>query len=124
MPHDANQREMQSGITLSKAVENLGFDVTQLEREINVDFGINRVIMTLPRCWFDEEKCETGIEALEHYRRTYNEDLRVYMDKPLHDWASHPSDSFRYLTTGIAKVARKSSRASQSSWQELKRKYA
>ena len=124
LPHDANQREMQSGITLSAAVENLGFNVVQLERETNVDFGINRVLMNLPQCWFDEVKCEDGIEALEHYRRTYNADLRVYMEHPLHDWASHPADSFRYLTKALEDVSRSTDKGSQATWQALKRKYA
>lgn len=106
MPHDANQREMQSGITLSEAVRNLGFDVVQLEREQNVDHGINRVIDMLPQCWFDETKCEIGLDGLEHYRRRYMEEFRIYDKKPLHDWASHPADSFRYLSKGIESLGR------------------
>lgn len=124
LPHDANQREMQSGITLSKAIENFGFEVFPMDCEVNVDFGIDRVLMKLPQCWFDEEKCEDGIEALEHYRRTYNEELKIYMEKPLHDWASHPADSFRYLTKALEQVHRKTGTASRTEWQALKRKYA
>ncbi len=124
MPHDANQREMQTGITLAQAVKNLGFDVKLLERELNVDFGINRVLQKLPMCWFDEDKCEIGLEGLEHYRRTYNEDLKVYMEKPLHDWASHPADSFRYLTKALTSVAsNRNSESDGKDWQALKRKY-
>jgi len=87
MPHDANKREMISNTTLVKSVEKMGYDVIGMERELNVDFGINRVMQTMPRCWFDAIKCEEGIVGLMNYRREYNETLRVYMEKPVHDWA-------------------------------------
>ena len=122
MPHDAKKREMVAGITLSHAIRNMGYDVITHEREMNVDAGINRVMGVLPRCWFDEEKCELGIEALDHYRREYNEELKIYMEKPLHDWASHPADSFRYMTKGLT-VATKGN-ISIDTWRELKLKYA
>ena len=103
MPHDANKREMVAGTTLSKALKDMGYDVKTLPREQNVDFGINNVINTLSSCWFDETKCELGLEALNHYRRSYNEELKIYEDTPLHDWASHPADSMRYACKGILK---------------------
>ncbi len=103
LPHDANKREMVAGTTLSKSLKDMGYDVVTLEREQNIDFGINNVINVLPRCWFDEKKCEDGLEALQHYRREYNEEMKVYEEKPLHDWASHPADSFRYLARAVSK---------------------
>lgn len=103
LPHDAKKREMTSGITLSKAFEDLGYDVIRLPREQNLDFGINKVINMLPRCWFDETKCEDGLEALNHYRREYNEDLKIFLEKPLHDWSSHFSDSLRYMCRAVEK---------------------
>ncbi len=124
MPHDSNKREMQTGITLQTAIEKLGYDTLAMERELNVDFGINRVMQTMPRCWFDAKKCEHGLVALMNYRRVFNDNLRVFMEKPLHDWASHPADSFRYLTKALEDVGRKTDTASKSTWQELKRKYA
>ncbi len=103
LPHDANKREMVAGTTLSKSLKDLAYDVISLPREQNLDFGINNVINVLPRCWFDENKCELGLEAIQHYRREYNEELKIYMEKPLHDWSSHPADSFRYLCRAVRK---------------------
>ncbi len=123
-PHDSNQREMTSNTTLSASIKKLGYTVETLEREVNVDFGINRVMQTLPRCWFDAEKCEDGIVALINYRRAFNEKLRVFMEKPIHDWASHPADSFRYLTKALESVHRATGTGDRLAWQELKRKYA
>jgi hypothetical protein len=53
--------------------------------------------MLLPRCYFDERKCEKGLEALQHYRRDYNTRLNEFKPTPVHDWAEHGSSAFRYL---------------------------
>ena len=103
MPHDANKREMVAGTTLSKSMKDMGYEVIALPRVQNLDFAINNVINVLPRCWFDEKKCELGLEALNHYRREYNEELKIYLEKPLHDWASHPSSSFKELAQAVSK---------------------
>ena len=51
----------------------------------------------LPRCWFDAEKCEVGIEALTFYRKTYNEKMQEFTGTPVRDWSSHGADAFRWL---------------------------
>ncbi len=35
--------------------------------------------------------------ALRNYQREYDDDQKVFKAKPLHNWASHPSDAARYL---------------------------
>ncbi|KKK78865.1 hypothetical protein LCGC14_2839300, partial [marine sediment metagenome] len=44
-----------------------------------------------------------GLEALFHYRRRYDEELRIFLEKPLHDWASHPASSMIYSDIAISK---------------------
>ena len=126
LPHDANKREMVAGTTLSKSLKDLGYDIISLPREQNLDFGITNVINVLPRCYFDENKCEDGLEALQHYRREYNEELKIYMENPLHDWASHPADSFRYLCRavkkGLCSVSKTVSNAQIAKWSKKYRR--
>jgi len=55
----------------------------------------------LPKCWFNMPKVKQGLDALRNYRREYDEKRNVYFDKPLHNWASHASDAFRYMAVGI-----------------------
>ena len=64
---------------------------------IGVDDGIDAARLLLARCWFDEEKCRPGIEALTFYRKPYNERLQAFTERPLHDWSSHGADAFRGL---------------------------
>lgn len=44
---------------------------------------------TLDNCWFNEDKCLKGIEALRAYHFKWNEDRRDFSDEPYHDWSSH-----------------------------------
>ena len=62
-----------------------------------VEEGIHAARMLFPLCWFDAEKCRAGLEALQHYRRDYNQRIQEFKATPVHDWASHGADAFRYL---------------------------
>jgi hypothetical protein len=99
-PHDIMQRELTTATTRYHTALSFGLRFTVLEKS-DVKDGIEAVRQLLPRCWFDAKKCEHGIEALKSYRREYDERLKTYRDKPLHDWASHPADAFRYLAMGL-----------------------
>jgi hypothetical protein len=55
-------------------------------------------------CWFDEENCRLGIDALMNYQKRYNEKSGSYSEKPLHNWASHAADAFRYLSTSVNQI--------------------
>ena len=104
MPHDSKARDFKTGKSLLDIARGLGLKGVQALQPYNREYGIDLVRGILSRCWFDEEKCARGIEALEHYRRNKNKSLTtenhsVFSDSPLHDWASHGADSFRYMAT-------------------------
>lgn len=63
--------------------------------------GISAVRQLLPRVRFDAARCAQGLEALRWYQHTYDSTRKVYLDQPLHDWASHGADAFRYLAIGV-----------------------
>ena len=102
VPHDAKVREWTTGdakgfarsrveVLLSKGRHPKLVPLHSLED------GINAARMTLPRCIFDEQRTGTALEALRQYRREWDDDKKVFRDKPLHDWTSHTADAFRYL---------------------------
>ena len=103
LPHDARAKSLQTGKSI---VEQLAayLDIAKLAvvPDIGVQSGIQAVRMTLPRVWFDSEKCREGIEALRQYQREYDEDKKAYRQSPRHDWTSHPSDAFRMLAVSWA----------------------
>jgi hypothetical protein len=52
---------------------------------------------TLPRCWFGEENCEEGLDALKSYHFEYDENRQCFRDTPYHDYSSHGSDAFEIV---------------------------
>ena len=69
----------------------------EVGRKLTLADGINAVRVLLSRCWFDDEKCRAGLEALTFYRKSYNERTQEFTGTPVHDWASHGADAFRGL---------------------------
>lgn len=98
-PHDIENREFSTGRTRLETARGLGIGFTVLPRT-GLDDGIHAARMLLPKCAFDEKKCEAGLEALTQYRWAFNEQLREMKSAPVHDWASHGADAFRYLALG------------------------
>lgn len=101
LPHDAAVRELGSGRSRTETLHGLGVTPTRAVRAHSVADGINAVRMVLPKAWFDAERCAKGIQALRHYRREWNEAAQTWRSAPVHDHASHGSDSFRYLCLGV-----------------------
>jgi hypothetical protein len=100
LPHDVQVRELGSGRSRLELLQEAGLNITIVPR-MGVDDGIQAVRRLIPFCWFDS-KTKRGVDALRNYRRQYDDKRQVYWDKPLHDWASHASDAFRYLAVGMS----------------------
>ena len=100
LPHDVEVRELGTGKSRLEVLREAGLDVKVLPR-LSVDDGIQSVRRLLPTCWFNMPKVKQGLDCLRNYRREYDEKRNVFYDKPLHDWASHGSDAFRYLALGM-----------------------
>jgi len=99
IPHDGAAKELTSGQSVKETMAALGVQTTVVPMSPIYD-GINAVRNLIPMCLFDEKKTEPGLEALRNYRREWDEKRKVFHDKPLHDWASHPSDGFRTFAMG------------------------
>lgn len=100
LPHDARARELGSGRSIEEQLRGMGFTVQVVPRLSVVD-GINAARTIFPQCWFDAEKCADGLQGLRHYRWGPEGVLGQQRREPLHDFASHPADAFRYFAVGI-----------------------
>lgn len=103
-PHDVAVSELGTGTTRLETLRKLGLPGRVL-KAARVDDGINAVRMLLPRCWFDLERCESGLDALRMYQRDWDDKAQDFRSSPRHDWTSHGADAFRYLATGIDTAA-------------------
>lgn len=105
-PHDIKVREFTSGMSRWEIAKDLGihFDIVP---DVLVKDGIDAVRRVLQKCWFDNTKnrkegnsmsgCWWLVNALKSYHKEYDDKKHCYKDQPLHDWSSHPADSFRYF---------------------------
>ena len=100
LPHDVSVRELGTGKSRLEMLQGAGLNVDVLPR-LSVDDGIQAVRRLLPKCWFNMPRVRQGVDCLRNYRREYDEKRNVFYEKPLHDWASHGSDAFRYLAIGL-----------------------
>ncbi len=108
-PHDIQVREL-SGDGRSRIEAARGYGINfKIAPNLPVEEGIHAARLLFPLCWFDEGRCKAGIEALQHYRRDYNQKLNEFKATPVHDWSSHAADAFRYLAVRM-KAAKDSKR--------------
>ena len=100
LPHDVRVQGVGTGKSRLETLEALGIRDVEIAPKLSVDDGIQAARSMLARCWFDGGNCERGIEALRQYRRDFDEKLKTWRGRPLHDWTSHGADAFRYLAVG------------------------
>ena len=101
-PWDMRNIEFGTGRTRYEVAEELfkGIRLNTVSK-LPIAEGINAVRMILPVCKFDKKLCKDGLNALKNYKKEWNDKQQVFSDHPLHDWASDPSDAFRYLAIGV-----------------------
>jgi len=112
-PHDLGNEEWGVSKTrIETARETYGINFEVLHRYGLAD-GIEAAKQVLPHCFFDSENCvqmvernedfprqAVGLASLESYRKKWSP-AGDWMNKPLHDWASHGADAFRYMALAI-----------------------
>lgn len=96
VPHDARARELGSGRTRAEVLLSLNRK-PKLVPNVSVEDGISAGRQSFTSFYFDGYRCAAGIEALRQYRSEYDEEKKVFSNKPRHDWTSHAADAFRYM---------------------------
>lgn len=100
VPHDVSVRELIAGKTRWQALLDLGFDPVLVPRH-RVQDGIQATRDFLIDVEIDAEEAIDIIDAIQNYKKKYDDRLGVYLDTPLHDKYSHPADMLRYMAMGI-----------------------
>jgi phage terminase large subunit len=100
LPHDARAKTLSSGgkSIIEQLSAKIPLESMKIVPNLSLQDGIQASRMALQRAWFDGDKCMEGIECLRQYQREYDEDKKVFRDRPRHDWTSHSADAFRYLS--------------------------
>jgi phage terminase large subunit len=98
LPHDARAKRLGTKRTIQEQISQMGYKVRIVPNISRTD-GINATRMIFPNCWFDETRCQDGLQSLRHYR--YRVIDGQYSNEPVHDWASDGADAFRYLALAL-----------------------
>lgn len=102
-PHDISQRELSTKESRYNFAKRLGVKFYPVPK-LSVADGIEAARRTLAISVFDEENCADGLDALTNYSKKWDAVKKVYSEKPDHNWASHGSDAFRYLSVGLEHI--------------------
>ena len=97
LPHDARAKTLASGgkSIIEQLSVKIPLESMRIVPNLSLQDGIQATRMLLMKSWFDAERCNDGIESLRQYQREFNDDAKVFRDKPRHDWTSHAADAFR-----------------------------
>lgn len=102
VPHDINVRELGSDTTRLEFLENFGLrDIFVVPKTKSVVEDIHVCRTAITRCHFHEDDNHDLLDALNAYKRKYDDKLRKFGDAPLHDWSSHYADGFRTMIIGV-----------------------
>lgn len=102
-PHDIAVRDLSTGKSRIETMAQLGVTMTMGAR-LGVDDRIEATRQLLANCYFDKERCKFGINALQNYRRAFNDRLQEFTASVVHDWASHSADAFGEGAINIDKM--------------------
>jgi len=106
LPHDADDREWgANALSRVDSLKQLGLRNIRVLPRASVDDGINAVRILLMTCVIDRQRCERGIACLREYQKQWDDKLRIFSNKPRHDWTSHGADSLRYYAQGSREPA-------------------
>lgn len=104
-PHDIAVRELMSGVSRLKTAQDMGIDFETVPRTPDKSDSIEAVRKFFPRFLFDSERCEYGLSAIASYHREYDEDKKVFLPRPCHDWSSNLADALQTFAMAWEDVA-------------------
>jgi len=110
LPHDANVRELGTGLTRIETLRSMGMTKIKLLPKLPFIESIN-VCRSLLNAVIINSKCENTILAVQNYRKKFDKTLGVYMNTDVHDIHSNYMASLRYMAQGLGYEAVKGVRA-------------
>ena len=95
LPHDGTQHDKVYRVTYESELKKAGFKVEVVKNQGAgaANHRIEAVRRIFHQCWFDQERCSAGLEALGWYHEKKDESRDIGLG-PEHDWSSHGADAF------------------------------
>ena len=97
LPHDIMVRDMSTGIPRFDTLKNLGLKGLAVVPKLSIEDGIEMVRNLFGQFWIDKEHCSKLVEAINNYRKDWNDKVGQFANRPLHNEASHFCDALRLI---------------------------
>lgn len=97
LPHDIQVTDLSTGVSRLNYIWELGLRNTVVAPKIYIADGIERVRLLFRRFRFDKQKASKILEALQTYRKEFDDKKGVWKDSPYHGPESHIADAVRYM---------------------------
>lgn len=96
-PHDGGSRDLSTGKERCVTAREMGIAPLTVHPKHALADQIEAARLLIPKVHFDVVNCARGLDALKNYQRKWDSKNKIFMDKPLHNWASHGSSAFQLL---------------------------
>lgn len=105
LPHDGETQDKVVDTSYQKAFEAAGYKVEVIPNQGKgaAKGRIETAWRHFDACWFNEETCQGGIDALGWYHEKKDEKREIGLG-PDHDWSSHGADAFGLSCIAAEKV--------------------
>jgi phage terminase large subunit len=103
LPQDARAKSLQTGRSIVEQFVSGGIR-PEIVPAHNIVDGIAAARLLFPQIHFNEPYTRSLALALKSYRRSYDEDKKVFSNKPVHDGSSHYADVFRYFSMIVRRI--------------------
>jgi phage terminase large subunit len=108
LPHDADSGNIHSnGRGVDQMMRAAGRKVIITQRPSRKLQGIVAARSIFANCWFDQEKCADGLNALRRYRYEVDKETGQFSREPDHDENSHAADAFQTLAFSLKDMTKK-----------------
>ncbi|CAB4139739.1 hypothetical protein UFOVP353_11 [uncultured Caudovirales phage] len=96
LPHDAKAKTLAArGKSIQEQLaDHFTWGNIRIVPSLSLEDGIQAARKMFPKTYFDQK---LDLEPLRQYRREWDEDRKVFREKPLHNWTSHAADAFRMM---------------------------
>jgi len=96
-PHDIKVRELGTGISRFRRLQELGVKKIKVLPRTSIADGIEAVRRVLPDLWIDPQRCGYLVKCFRNYSKEWDEKRSTWKSKALHDRWSHGADALRYM---------------------------
>jgi phage terminase large subunit len=95
LPHDGDTNDKVYDVSYASALKSAGYAVEVIPNQGKgaAAARIETARRHFGSCWFDEDGCKGGLDALGWYHEKRDENRQIGLG-PDHDWSSHGADAF------------------------------